>query len=192
MKKRLELPGTWRANRGSGAISRRSVLHGGLALGAGLAAPSILVRNAHGQDARKVTFISEESSPKAQAVYDRINADFEKETGIKVTMEYPGFANIAQRVATLIASGTPAELVWYGAGSAMEVALQGQLDQVIDLGELALQRDFHGRSGPVPDEFGRRAGNRCESGPQTKQPQPPLSHEDEVPLWEWDARHRRE
>jgi len=129
MKNRLDMFKAF----GSGGMSRRSVLQGGLALGAGLAAPAVLVRNAHGQDAKKITFISEESSPKAQAVYDRINADFEKETGIKVTMEYPGFANISQRVATLIASGTPADLVWYGAGTAMEVALQGQLAAVDDL-----------------------------------------------------------
>lgn len=102
-------------------------------MGAGLAMPSLIARSAWAQDAKKLTFLSEESSPKAQAVYDRINADFEAETGIKVTMEYPGFKNIAQRVATLIASGTPADLVWYGAGSAMEVGLQGQLADVSDL-----------------------------------------------------------
>lgn len=120
-------------------ISRRGLLRGGLTLGAGLAAPAIMVRRGFGQDAKKLTFISEESSPKAQAVYDRINADFTAETGIAVTMEYPGFANISQRVATLIASGTPADLVWYGAGSAMEVALKGQLADVGDLvSELAI------------------------------------------------------
>lgn len=114
-------------------MGRRSVLRGGMMLGAGFAAPSILTRSAFGQDAKKITFISEESSPEAQTVYARINADFDKETGIKVTMEYPGFANISQRVATLIASGLPADLVWYGAGTAMEVALQGQLAAVDDL-----------------------------------------------------------
>jgi multiple sugar transport system substrate-binding protein len=115
------------------ALSRRGVLRGGLALGAGVAAPSLIARAGWAQDAKKLTFVSEESAPKAQEVYDRINADFLAETGIVVTMEYPGYANIAQRVATLIASGTPAELVWYGAGSAIEVALQGQLADVSDL-----------------------------------------------------------
>lgn len=113
--------------------TRRGVLRGGAALGLGLATPSLISRAAWAQDPKKLTFISEESSPKAQAVYDKINADFEAETGVAVTMEYPGFENIAQRVATLIASGTPAELVWYGAGSAMEVALQGQFADVSGL-----------------------------------------------------------
>lgn len=113
--------------------SRRTVLKNGLIVGSALAAPNLMMHRAFAQDARKMTFVTEESSPKAQAVYDRINADFEKETGIKVVMEYPGFANIAQRVSTLIASGTPAELVWYGAGSAIEVALQGQFADLSDL-----------------------------------------------------------
>ncbi|GKX32591.1 MAG: ABC transporter substrate-binding protein [Rhizobiaceae bacterium MnEN-MB40S] len=129
MTKKTELPGVFRQLK----TSRRSVLRSSAYLGLGLAAPSIISRAAWAQDAKKITFISEESNPKAQAVYDKINADFEAETGISVTMEYPGFENIAQRVATLIASGTPAELVWYGAGSAMEVALQGQLADVSDL-----------------------------------------------------------
>ena len=117
-------------------------------------------RSAHGADAKKLTFISEESSPKAQAVYDKINADFTKETGIAVTMEYPGFANIAQRVATLIASGTPADLVWYGAGSAMEVALKGQfavVDELVSdlkLGDnLRLVVDGHDRSVATSQQF---------------------------------------
>lgn len=117
---------------GSGP-SRRTVLKNGLLLGSALAAPNLAMHRAFAQDAKKITFVTEESSPKAQIVYDRINADFEKETGIKVVMEYPGFANIAQRVSTLIASGTPAELVWYGAGSAIEVALQGQFADVSDI-----------------------------------------------------------
>ena len=89
------------------AFSRRGVLKGSLAFGAGLSAPQIMIRAARGPDPKRLVFVSEESSPKAQAVYDRINADFTAETGIEVVMEYPGFTNIAQRVATLIAAGTP-------------------------------------------------------------------------------------
>lgn len=48
-------------------------------------------------------------------------------------MEYPGFANIAKRVATLIAAGTPPEIVWYGAGQAMNLALENQLADVGDV-----------------------------------------------------------
>ena len=58
---------------------------------------------------------------------------FLNETGIKVVMEYPGFKNIAKRVATLIATGSPADIVWYGAGQAMDVALEGQLADVGDV-----------------------------------------------------------
>ena len=96
-------------------------------------APQVLPRRAHGADKNRVVFVSEESNPKAIAVYEKINADFEKETGIKVTMEYPGFANIAKRVATLIAAGTPPEIVWYGAGQAMNLALEDQLADVGDI-----------------------------------------------------------
>ena len=53
--------------------------------------------------------------------------------GIEVVMEYPGFANIAKRVATLIAAGTPPEIVWYGAGQAMNLALENQLADVGDV-----------------------------------------------------------
>ena len=141
-------------------LSRRDVLRAGAAIGAGLATPALMTRSAFGQDAKKLTFLSEESSPKAQAVYDKINADFQKETGIAVTMEYPGFANISQRVATLIASGTPAELIWYGAGTAMEVALQGQLADVDDLvtelkipDNLRLVVDGHDRSVATSQQF---------------------------------------
>ena len=75
-------------------------------------APQILARRASAADKNRVVFVSEESNPKAIAVYEKINADFEKETGIKVTMEYPGFANIAKRVATLIWAGAPRVFVW--------------------------------------------------------------------------------
>lgn len=143
-----------------GKPSRRDLLRAGLVAGAGIAMPAVLSRSAFGADARKLTFISEESSPKAQAVYDKINADFTKETGIAVTMEYPGFANIAQRVATLIASGTPADLVWYGDGSAMEVALRGQFAAVDDLvaeqklgDNLRLVVDGHDRSVATSQQF---------------------------------------
>ena len=111
-------------------IDRRTFL--ALTAGAALA-PPLLVRRAHGADKNRVVFVSEESNPKAIAVYDKVNADFEKETGIKVTMEYPGFANIAKRVATLIAAGTPPEIVWYGAGQAMNLALEDQLTDVGDI-----------------------------------------------------------
>ena len=99
-------------------------------------------------------------SPKAQAAYERINADFKRDTGISVTMEYPGFTNIAKRVATLIAAGTPADLVWYGAGTALEVAVQGQLANVDDLVEevnapqnLRLVVNGHNRSIPTSQQF---------------------------------------
>jgi len=114
-------------------MNRRTfVKAAGVAAAAGLA-PQILVRSARGADKNRVVFISEESNPKAIAVYDKINADFEKETGIKVTMEYPGFRDIAKRVATLIAAGTPPEIVWYGAGQAMNLAIENQLADVGDL-----------------------------------------------------------
>ena len=77
-------------------IDRRTFVKTAAAAGAAaVVGPQILVRSARGADAKRVVFVSEESNPKAIAVYDKINADFEKETGIKVTMEYPGFANIA-------------------------------------------------------------------------------------------------
>ena len=97
--------------------SRRGFIKmSGVAGAAALAGPQILIGKAWAKKDKQIVFISEESNPKAIKVYDKINADFEKETGIKVVMEYPGFKNIAKRVATLIASGTPAEIVWYGAG----------------------------------------------------------------------------
>lgn len=140
--------------------SRRGVLKAGVALGAGLAAPSLMVRAAHGADAKRLVFISEESNPRAQAVYDRINAEFAANTGISVTMEYPGFTNIAKRVATLIAAGTPADLIWYGAGTAMEPAIQGQIADVDDLAaelnapeDLRLVVDGHNRSIPTSQQF---------------------------------------
>jgi multiple sugar transport system substrate-binding protein len=115
------------------SIGRRTFVKLGAAGAAAVAAPQVLVRSARGADKTRVVFVSEESNPKAIAVYEKINADFEKETGIKVTMEYPGFANIAKRVATLIAAGTPPEIVWYGAGQAMNLALE---DQLVDVGDL--------------------------------------------------------
>jgi len=132
-------------NKAGAPISRRTLLKYGGALGAGaVAAPGILMRSAHGQDKNKIVFISEESNPRAIKVYEKINADFKAETGIEVVMEYPGFANIAKRVATLIAAGTPAEIVWYGAGQAMELALQ---DQLADVGDVI--RDVGG----IPDNL---------------------------------------
>jgi len=106
-----------------------------LAGAAAVVGPQVLIRKASAKDDRQIVFISEESNPKAIKVYEQINADFEKETGIKVVMEYPGFTNIAKRVATLIASGSPADIVWYGAGQAMDVALEGQLADVTDVVE---------------------------------------------------------
>jgi ABC-type glycerol-3-phosphate transport system substrate-binding protein len=114
-------------------IDRRSFVKGAAVAGAAAVAPQVLVRTARGQSKNKVLFVSEESNPKAIAVYDKINADFKKETGIEVTMEYPGFANIAKRVATLIAAGTPPEIVWYGAGQAMNLAMENQLADVGDV-----------------------------------------------------------
>src|SRR5258708_16645502 len=113
-------------------IDRRTFVKGAAVSAAAAVAPQVLVRTARGADKNKVLFVSEESNPKAIAVYDKINADFKKETGIEVTMEYPGFANIAKRVATLIAAGTPPEIVWYGAGQAMNLAIENQL---VDVGD---------------------------------------------------------
>ena len=115
------------------SIGRRTFVKLGATGAATVVGPQVLVRKATGADKNHIVFVSEESNPKAIAVYDKINADFEKETGIKVTMEYPGFANIAKRVATLIAAGTPPEIVWYGAGQAMNLALEDQLADVGDL-----------------------------------------------------------
>ncbi|HEY7517269.1 MAG TPA: extracellular solute-binding protein [Methylomirabilota bacterium] len=115
------------------SLNRRDFVTLTAGAAAAAAGPQILVRRANAADKNRVVFVSEESNPKAIAVYDKINADFEKETGIKVTMEYPGFANIAKRVATLIAAGTPPEIVWYGAGQAMNLALEDQLTDVGDL-----------------------------------------------------------
>ncbi len=114
-------------------LHRRTFVKTAALAGAAALAPQVLVRTARGADKNRVVFISEESNPKAIAVYDKINADFEKQTGIKVAMEYPGFANIAKRVATLIAAGTPPEIVWYGAGQAMNLALENQLADVGDV-----------------------------------------------------------
>ena len=114
-------------------IDRRTFVRGAAVAGAAAMAPQILARTARGADKNKVLFVSEESNPKAIAVYDKINADFKKETGIEVVMEYPGFANIAKRVATLIAAGTPPEIVWYGAGQAMNLAMENQL---VDVGDV--------------------------------------------------------
>src|ERR1044071_5551911 len=114
-------------------IGRRTFVKGAAVSAASTVAPEVLVRTARGADKNKVVFVSEESNPKAIAVYDKINADFKKETGIEVVMEYPGFANIAKRVATLIAAGTPPEIVWYGAGQAMNLAIENQLADVGDV-----------------------------------------------------------
>ena len=142
------------------SFTRRGVLKSGLVIGAGLAAPQIITHRAFGQDAKKVLFVSEESNPAAQAIYDNINKDFLAQTGITVTMEYPGFDKITERVATLIAAGTPAELVWYGDGSAMEVALHNQLAEVDDLvkelnipDNLRLVVDGHDRSVATSQQF---------------------------------------
>lgn len=142
------------------AFSRRGVLKGSLALGTGLAAPQIMVRAARGQDAKRLVFISEEFNPKAQAVYERINADFKRDTGISVSMEYPGFANFTKRIATLVAAGTPADLIWYGAGEALEAAQQGQLADVDDIvaelnspQNLRLVVNGHNRTVPTSQQF---------------------------------------
>ena len=71
-------------------IDRRTFVKGAAVAGAAAVAPQVLVRTARGADKNKVLFVSEESNPKAIAVYDKINADFKKETGIEVVMEYPG------------------------------------------------------------------------------------------------------
>jgi multiple sugar transport system substrate-binding protein len=115
-------------------ISRRDfVKFCGLAGTAVMTGPQIWIRKAFAKEDKQIVFISEESNPKAIKVYEKINADFFNETGVKVVMEYPGFKNIAKRVATLIASGSPADIVWYGAGQAMDVALEGQLADVGDV-----------------------------------------------------------
>src|SRR5260370_34120890 len=103
-------------------IGGRTFVKGAAVSAAAAVAPQVLVRTARGADKNKVLFVSEESNPKAIAVYDKINADFKKETGIEVTMEYPGFANIAKRLATLIAAGTARQIVWYWAGQAIDQA----------------------------------------------------------------------
>ncbi|HEY7205710.1 MAG TPA: twin-arginine translocation signal domain-containing protein, partial [Methylomirabilota bacterium] len=64
-------------------IDRRTFVKGAAAA---TVAPQVLVRSARGQDKNKVVFVSEESNPKAIAVYEKINADFKKETGIDVVV----------------------------------------------------------------------------------------------------------
>jgi len=118
---------------GRSELTRRAFLKVAGATGAGALGFQILIPKARGARKDQIVFVSEESNPKAIAVYEKINADFERNTGIKVVMEYPGFANIHKRVATLIAAGTPPEIVWYGAGQAMNLALEDQLAEVGDV-----------------------------------------------------------
>ena len=133
------------ARQNNEGISRRTFIKAAGALGAAAAVgPQILIPSARGAKKDQVVFVSEESNPKAIAVYEKINGEFEKNTGIKVVMEYPGFANIHKRVATLIAAGTPPEIVWYGAGQAMNLALENQL---VDVGDVIKE------TGGVPDNL---------------------------------------
>ncbi len=133
------------ARQNNEGISRRTFIKAAGALGAAAAVgPQILIPSARGAKKDQVVFVSEESNPKAIAVYEKINGEFEKNTGIKVVMEYPGFANIHKRVATLIAAGTPPEIVWYGAGQAMNLALENQL---VDVGDIIKE------TGGVPDNL---------------------------------------
>ncbi len=140
---------------------RTFIKYCGVAGAAALLGPQIFIRKVTAADTKEIVFISEESSPKAIEVYEKINADFLKETGIKIVMEYPGFKGIAKRVATLIASGQPAEIVWYGAGQAMDVALEGQLADVGDVidavggipDNLRMKVDGADRSIPTSQQF---------------------------------------
>ena len=88
------------ALRGNGISRRDFVKMGGVVGTAAALSPQLLIRKASAADEKELVFISEESNPKAIKVYEKINADFKKQTGISVVMEYPGFKNIANRAPT--------------------------------------------------------------------------------------------
>jgi multiple sugar transport system substrate-binding protein len=93
--------------------------------------PADAVKTARGRT-RTSGLRSEESNPKAIAVTTKDQRRLQEGDRDQVEMDI-GFANIAKRVATLIAAGTPPEIVWYGAGQAMNLALENQLADVGDV-----------------------------------------------------------
>jgi ABC-type glycerol-3-phosphate transport system substrate-binding protein len=75
-------------------------------------------------------------------------------------MEYPGFDSFTKRLTMLAAAGTPADITWYGAGEALEAALQGQLADVDDIvtelkspPNLRLVVNGHNRTVPTSQQF---------------------------------------
>jgi len=65
---------------------------------------------------KEVVYMSDEADPKSVKIFNKIAADFTAETGIKVKNIFVGFDEFPQRLATLIAAGTPPQMIKQGGG----------------------------------------------------------------------------
>lgn len=83
----------------------------------------------------EVVFLTEEGTPSFRAFWESVTADFLKDTGIKVRVEYlPIDTGLAQRLSMMLQAGTPPDLTQgYMGNGAYSMALRGILEPMDDV-----------------------------------------------------------
>lgn len=82
---------------------------------------------------KEIVYMSDEADPKSVAIFNRIAAEFTAETGIKVKNLFVGFDAFPQRLATLIAAGTPPQMIKQGGGEGVMYYNRGLTIPVTDV-----------------------------------------------------------
>jgi multiple sugar transport system substrate-binding protein len=91
----------------------------------------------------EVVYMSDEADPKSVKIFNTIAADFAAETGIKVKNIFVGFDEFPQRLATLIAAGTPPQMIKQGGGEGVMYYNRGLSIPVTDVcNELGIQESI--------------------------------------------------
>jgi multiple sugar transport system substrate-binding protein len=82
---------------------------------------------------KEVVYMSDESDPKSIRIFNKVAADFTAKTGIKVKNIFVGFDEFPQRLATLIAAGTPPQMIKQGGGEGVMYYNRGLSIAVTDV-----------------------------------------------------------
>lgn len=107
-------------------FSRRRLLQTGAALGAALAAPAFAQQ-------RKLTVISERSNPKTREALAKLAADFEKQTGVSVTVNNMDHEAHKTAIRNYLVASPPDICFWFSGNRMRSFVKRGLFEDISDL-----------------------------------------------------------
>lgn len=107
-------------------FSRRQILHTGAALGVALAAPAFAQQ-------RKLTVISERSNAKTREALAKLAADFEKQTGVAVTVNNMDHEAHKTAIRNYLVASPPDICFWFSGNRMRSFVKRGLFEDISDL-----------------------------------------------------------